>query len=70
MINEQERELIQSVDRDLQNGLTIEKAAALRNLKMSTLYHKIRRAGYRLEKFGRLVPIGATPLESSREDAA
>ena len=63
MMRWNQKELITHVDRRLREGITYEEIAVEVDIPLSTLYHKIRRAGYKTGKA--LIPIRVESISDS-----
>ena len=53
---------LQTIDRLLKDGTTLREIATELDVQYHTLYAKIRRRGYKLDKRACLVPISAKPI--------
>lgn len=66
MLNEQDMQFITEADKAFQSGLTIDQTAELLGCNKNTLYSRIRTLGYKIEKYGKLVPIHAPDLSNDQ----
>lgn len=73
-MNETTLSIIEAVNRKLADGHLLSEAvrevAAERAMKASTVDQRIRRAGYRYELSGRLVPMNPPDLVATQSEAA
>ena len=70
MQNELDIQFVRKVDGLMRDGATIGEVAKELKMRPTTLYQRVRGLGYKIEKYGRLVPVNAPEINDTQVGAA